>query len=57
MIEDLKDITTATIPVIKAVIDLNKLRVEMGLEQIELPETISKLKIDITFDDSSNNDD
>lgn len=32
MIEDLKDIPTATIPVIKANVDLNKLREEMPLE-------------------------
>lgn len=32
MIEDLKDIPTATIPVIKATVDLNKLREEMPLD-------------------------
>ena len=32
MIEDLKDIPTATIPVIKATVDLNRLREEMPLE-------------------------
>lgn len=32
MIENLKDIPTATIPVIKAIVDLNKLREEMPLD-------------------------
>ena len=32
MIEDLRDIPTATIPVIKATVDLNKLREEMPLD-------------------------
>ena len=75
MIEDLKDIPTATIPVIKATVDLNRLREEMPIEmnnddkrdfgqtqadldgqlagnRAPLPQSISKLKIDITFDDS-----
>ena len=54
MIQDLNSIPTATIPVIKAIIDLNKLREEMGIVKPDLPESISMLKIDITFDDSSN---
>jgi hypothetical protein len=57
LIEDLKSIPTATIPVIKAIIDLNKLKIEMGLVKPDSPDTISKLKIDITFDGSNNNDD
>ena len=54
LIEDLKSIPTATIPVIKGSINLNKLRLEMGVQKPELPDSISQLKIDITFDDSSN---
>lgn len=41
LIEDLKSIPTATIPVIKGSINLNKLRLEMGVQKPELPDSIS----------------
>lgn len=63
-IQNLHSITTATIPVIKAEVDLNKIRSEIfqmenpqdkmrrQLLQQTLPEDVSVLKIDITFDDN-----
>jgi DNA polymerase sigma len=54
-LEDVKIIETASVPVIKLVIDLQKIRAaEFTAKQNPIEEDMRLLKIDITFDDSQN---